>query len=48
MALHPEELLARRIAKLERALKGARNKAFQQMWKSHIAHLKHLQKRKLN
>jgi|MDTE01.2.fsa_nt_gb hypothetical protein len=44
----PEELLARRIAKLERALKGARDKGFKQMWESHIAHLKQLQKRKLN
>jgi|MDTC01.1.fsa_nt_gb hypothetical protein len=44
----PEELLAKRIAKLQRVLDRAQNKQFKNMWASHLAHLKLLQKRKVN
>ena len=44
----PEELLARRIAKLERVYLSAQNKEFKKMGATHLLHLKRLQKRKLN
>ena len=44
----PEELLARRIAKLERVYLRAQDKQFKKMWETHLLHLKRLRKRKIN
>jgi hypothetical protein len=46
--MEAEELLARRIAKLERVLKAAQDKGFKQMWSSHLFHLRQLQKKRVN
>ena len=46
--MEPEELLARRIAKLERVHMRAQDKEFKKMWATHLLHLKQLQKRKIN
>jgi|MDTG01.2.fsa_nt_gb hypothetical protein len=44
----PEELLARRIAKLEKVIKAAQDHGFKQMWSSHLFHLRQLQKKRVN
>jgi hypothetical protein len=44
----PEELLARRIAKLERVYLRAQDKQFKKMWSTHLLHLKRKQKRIIN